>query len=189
MKRENILKLSTSNLQCYCDDLEYKIGGKDASQKEFEVSGRSETYRGKMCQDYLLAKFYIYWSVLVIPGILELTNFLIKRGSKFAVKFIKFENKTLQESGILLLDYFLTLFNSSILILIINGNFSGVGIQAGFVDGFYGDFSSGWYSHVAPIFITPMIIRCVVLPIPILWKWLLRKIKILFDKRGLLFGK
>ena len=78
---------------------------------------------------------------------------------KFSVNLIKMENKTQHEGAILLIDYFLTLFNSSILLLFINANFAGTGVPLYFIDGFYGDFNAKWYSHVAPIFITPMFIR------------------------------
>lgn len=95
----------------------------------------------------------------------------------------------MEESAILLTDFFLTLFNSSILILLINANFSGTGIPLWFIDGFYGDFNANWFAYVAPIFITPMFIKCAVAPIVPIAKFLIKQILILWDKRGLLFSK
>lgn len=166
-----------------------KVGVKQALKEIFEVKGRKATYTGKMCEDYLMSRNIIYWSALIVPCILEITNFFLREVSKLAAKFIKFENKTQQEGAILLLHYFLTFFNSSILILMINANFYGTGIPLEFIDGFYADFNGKWYTHVAPIFITPMIIRCLVLPIVSIFKISMKKLLILYDKRGKLFPK
>jgi hypothetical protein len=102
---------------------------------------------------------------------------------------LKLENKTQEESAILLIRYFLTLFNSSILLLIINANFTGTGIPLEFIDGFYGDFDAKWFAYVAPIFITPMFIRCALAPIVPIFKYLVKKFLILWDKRGLCSAK
>lgn len=99
------------------------------------------------------------------------------------------ENKTQEASTALMIDYLLTFFNSSIVLLLMNANFKGTGIPIYFIDGFYGDFSSKWYVNVAPIFITPMFIRCILPPVMLTVNWVVNRIFLIIDKRNYFLSK
>ena len=189
ISRNSILKLSTSNLQCFWENLQSNYGFQKASDTEFSLPKRLNGRTGKIWKDFLLAEKIVWISIFLVPGIIELINFSIKTATNFSMRVIKMENKTKEASTALVIDFFLTFFNSSIVLLLMNANFNGTGIPIYFIDGFYGDFNAKWYIHVAPIFITPMFIRWILPPVMLGVSWLINRFFLILDQRGVILSK
>ena len=93
----------------------------------------------------------------------------------------------------MIMGFLLTFFNSGLLILLINANFTGIGIDTvseigpilDYFDGEFMDFDDKWFQIVAPIFISSMLIRITVPPAIIIMKIALKKILIILDRRSL----
>jgi hypothetical protein len=75
--RETLLKLSTSNLQCYCDNLQDEIGYNTAMHTEFDLEINDDKYQAPVCKQYLRAKYWMFMGIFLIPIILELINMSI----------------------------------------------------------------------------------------------------------------
>ncbi|CAI2370510.1 unnamed protein product [Moneuplotes crassus] len=189
ISRESILKLSTSNLQCYCQNLQSELGYRNASQKIYKVQTRGIILEAPLCRDYLFAKRIVIASVFLGPAILETINFGIRAAINLSMRILRMENKTIEASTAMVIDFILTFFNSSIVILIMNANFKETGLPLKFINGYYTDFNAKWYIIVAPIFITPMFIRCVLQPVKMIVGWVLKKLLIIFDKRRYILSK
>lgn len=78
INRNTILKLSTSNLQCYCQRLSKDIGHVQAASKVYEMKFRGQKFSGEICKDYLYAENIIFYSIFAFPAILEGINFIVK---------------------------------------------------------------------------------------------------------------
>ena len=106
---------------------------------------------------------------------------------------MRFYNKTQEECAIMVMGFLLTFFNSGIMIILINANFTGIGIDTipkigplfDYFDGKFMDFDDKWYQLVAPIFISSMCIRVIVPPAIIIIKIMLKKFRIMLDRKSL----
>ena len=162
LHRNTIKDLSTSNLQCYWDKLREEVGWNQAANKIFNIQLGKRDYRGKLCQDYLVSEMVITFGYIIIPIIIEVINIFVKIFIHISGKILKFENKTYEEWVIFLLEFLLTFFDSTALILLINANFEGSGIPITFFEGYYTDFTGDWYIHVAPIFLISMFLKMII---------------------------
>lgn len=184
MHRHTIEELSTSNLQCFCDDLQHEEGWSKAANKIFDIHLGKRDFRGKLCQDYMVSKMVIAFGYILIPIIIEVINIFVKIFINISGKILKFQNKTNEECVIFLLEFLLTFFDSTVLILLINANFEGSGIPLTFFQGHYTDFNESWYFHVAPLFLFLMFLKMFIPIIKFVFTYLVKKLLILFDKRG-----
>ena len=184
MTRQNILELSTYNLQCFWDKVEEEQGWRSAVNEIFDMVVEDRDIRGKVWRDYLLADLAIDLGYVIIPLIIELINMFMKIFINISGRLIKFENKTFEEWVIFLLEFILTFFDSTVLILLINASFEGTGIPIKFFDGSYSDFTGEWYAHIAPIFLLSMFLKMVIPIVKFISLYFIKKLKILFDKRG-----
>ena len=181
---ETIKQLSTSNLQCFWDDLHEEKGWNEAANEVFSMYIEGRDYRGKICKGYLVSEMVITFGYILIPIIIEIINLIVKIFIHVSSRILKFENKTYEEWVVFLLEFLLTFFDSTLLILLINANFEGTGIFLPSFDGHYTDFSCGWYLHVAPIFLFSMFLKMIIPLIKFISIYTIRKLLILFDKRG-----
>ncbi|CAI2370761.1 unnamed protein product [Moneuplotes crassus] len=189
ISRESILKLSTSNLQCFCKNLQSELGYREASQKSYKVQVRGRLIDSPLCKDYLFAEKIVILSIVLAPAILEAINFGIRTVINFSMSVLRMENKTIESSTAMVIDFMLTFFNSSIVILLMNANFRETGLPFTFLNGYYGDFNAKWYALVAPIFITPMFIRCILPPVMMVVGWGLKRLFLLIDQREYILSK
>jgi hypothetical protein len=125
----SIEEISTSNLHCYCDDLQEEVGYFSAIKVEHEVitdgGDRFDNVQGFLCRDYLEYNIIITIFGMIVPTIIIILNTLLKSASIFLVKWIGYVTKSKEISKIQSAVFILTFWNSAISILIINANFKG----------------------------------------------------------------
>ena len=181
MKRENILEISTSNMQWFWEDLDEELGWSGAANEIFEIHINGKSVRGKVCKDIQLANLAIELGYFVIPLIIEIINMFMKIFINISARLMKLENKTSEECIVFLLEFLLTFFDSTVLILLINANFEGTGIPITFFEGNYWDFTAEWYSHIAPIFLLSMFLKMAIPMAKFISLYSIKKLLILID--------
>ena len=78
---DSVLKLTTTNLQCYCDDHVEK-NGRSATMKlkqKVDISGVEKD--GHICKDYLEAERILFFISLGVPLLIIISNVIIKHAS------------------------------------------------------------------------------------------------------------
>jgi len=116
-------KLSTTNLQCFCEMMKSQVGRKAASLKEFTYTYQGEEQKKvKVCAEYLKASIWISLLALLVPLMVVISNALLKNVAIILFEWVGFENKALEISKIQNAVFALLFFNTGISILIINAN-------------------------------------------------------------------
>jgi hypothetical protein len=181
---ETILKQNTDNLQWYWDQLVDQIGYLDAYNKEFNVKVLNKKISGKVCNDYLQSAVFIKAIAVLLPLLIIIFNVLLKTLAIILVKWLSFENKTIEISIIQSVVFLLMFFNSAIAILLINANIEELNSKSGVLfNGLYSDFSDDWYDKISMFFITPMFAQLIFPVTAFLPGFIIQKLLAWFDRR------
>ena len=154
-----------------------------AMNQEFEIVDDDNSYSAKVCKNYLTAKLWYNFGILLIPLALETINKVAMIVCEIASKVMKFTNRTFEESALMTMKYLMTLFKGAVLVLLTNANFITFNIH--YFDGDYTDLNDKWYVNVGSIFIIAMFFRLVISPGMIVVRWLLKKVLIMIDRRAI----
>lgn len=180
---KTILMQNTDNLQCFCDDLKNDIGYLKALKKEFDVHVLDKHITGQVCNDYLQSSIFIQATSVLLPLIIIVFNLLLKTLAIFLVKWLSFENKTVEISIIQSVVFVLMFFNSALAILLINANFKNFNDTGILFNGLYSDFSDDWYDKISQFFITPMFVQLIFPINAFLPGFLIQKFFAMLDRR------
>lgn len=100
---ESVLKLTTSNLQCFCDDQVKKHGREDTMRLKQRVDIGGEEKDGKICKDYLEADRILFFISLGVPLLIIISNAVIKHASIILCAWVGFDKRTNEISMIQIL--------------------------------------------------------------------------------------
>jgi hypothetical protein len=159
--KETMLKLTTSNLQCYCDGVVEDKGRWEAMQYTLEMEIGGQRHTGHLCEDYLQASRIIWFISLAVPILIIVSNTVIKHASIILCGWIGFDKRTNEISMIQILCFFILFFNNALAILLINAKFGDLNRFSYLFDGDHEDFDGSWYRNVAPFIISPMYIQLI----------------------------
>ncbi|CAI2376938.1 unnamed protein product [Moneuplotes crassus] len=155
------LKLSTSNLQCYCDDFKQDLGRKETMKLTETVEIGGEIHSGFICEDYLKSDRILFFISLVVPLLIIVSNQVIKHVSVFLCKWIGFDKRTNEISMIQILCFAMLFFNNALVIFLLNARFVNFPVFNELFDGDHEDFDNSWYREIAPFIISPMFIQII----------------------------
>ena len=158
---EAILKRNTDNLQCFCDKLVRDIGYLEAYNKEFDVDLFDDHIKGKVWNDYLRSYVFIQLTSIIVPLLIVVFNTWLKKLAISMIRWLRFENKTIEISIIQSAVFVLLFFNSALAILLINSNVPRLNNGGILFNGIYSDFSDDWYDKISQFFVTPMLIEII----------------------------
>lgn len=185
MSVDALLKLSTENLQCFCDTLVTEKGIDDAILLEETVTIKGDTKKGHICAEYLASKGFNSIIDASVPLVVIVCNLALKFTAIIMIQFVKFERRTIEVSKIQSTCFMLIFFNSAFAILLINANVKDLDIPIPliFLDGRYADFSENWYRHVSGFIISPMYIQIIMPVIYMLVEFALQGGLAILDRR------
>lgn len=158
---ESVLKLTTSNLQCYCNDIADKHGREEAMDFTLNVNINGHQQEGTVCRDYLSATRILFFIELIVPLLIVISGSAIKHASIILSKWLRFDKRTNEISMIQILCFFILFFNNALAILLINARFEELfGYNFKYIfNGDHTDFDVEWYRNIASFIISPMFIQ------------------------------
>lgn len=157
---ESVLKLTTSNLQCYCDDEVHNNGRSDTLKliQKIDIGGKQKD--GEICKDYLEADRILFFIYLIVPLLIIISNAVIKHASVLLCAWVGFDKRTNEISMIQILCFFILFFNNALAILLLNARFRHL-MFINVFNGEHEDFDCSWYRDIAPFIISPMYIQII----------------------------
>mmetsp|Transcript_44012 Transcript_44012/g.42596 ORF Transcript_44012/g.42596 Transcript_44012/m.42596 type:complete len:213 (-) Transcript_44012:939-1577(-) len=148
-------------LSCYCQD-QTKIYGFGIRDKEFSDMDNS-SLKGKICGEWFWDNYYTSAFKLGVSLSINVVNSILKIVVIKVIAFICEDEKSAQSRSIQVAVFVMTFFNTALLLLLANANFSETHIPL--VDkifkGKYTDLHQNWYDDVGATLVQTMMINAV----------------------------
>ena len=113
--------------------------------------------QAKICSDYIKAKIIKKCIAIVMPFLILIINYFLKKNAISTVNSMMIDRKSEQISILQTMIFILTFLNQGIVLLLINTYF-GLPPPFDVMDGDYTDFSDMWFRNLSIYFITPMML-------------------------------
>ncbi len=113
--------------------------------------------QAKICSDYIKAKIIKKCIAIIMPFLILIINYFLKKNATSTVNSMMIDRKSEQISILQTMIFILTFLNQGIVLLLINTYF-GLPPPLDVMDGDYTDFSDMWFRNLSIYFITPMML-------------------------------
>ena len=178
-----MIEINTDNLQCFWDDLRDQTSYFEALEMKFDITVFNHKVIGNVWRDYLRSSIFLELIDYLMPLIIIIGDIFLEAFANLCIRWIKYDNKTVEISKIQSAVFVLTFFNNGLTILLINANFGFVSQYHFLFNGVFTDFSDDWYDQISEFLVSPMFME-IINPITIFLFWyFIQKALALIDRR------